>query len=87
MNSDTPLVTFYSIIGCTLLALMITWVGEIPGKEGLPIFSGGDGGRGRAWGDRGAAEEKIGGFVKTVRRYGGVSFSGDCAVGILRQHR
>ncbi len=38
MSNDTPLVTFYSIIGCTLLALVITRVGEIPGKEGMPIF-------------------------------------------------
>ena len=38
MRNDTPLVTFYSIIGCTLLALAITHFGEIPGKEALPIF-------------------------------------------------
>ena len=38
MNSDTPLVTFYSIIGCTLLALAITHLGEIRGKEAMPIF-------------------------------------------------
>ena len=38
MNSDTPLATFYSIIGCTLLALAITHLGEIPGKEAMPIF-------------------------------------------------
>ena len=38
MNSDTPLVTFYSIIGCTLLALVITHVGEMEGKEAMPVF-------------------------------------------------
>ena len=38
MTNDTPLATFYSIIGCTLLALVITHVGEVPGKEAMPIF-------------------------------------------------
>ena len=38
MNTDTPLTTFYSIIGCALLALVITHVGEIEGKEAMPIF-------------------------------------------------
>ena len=38
MNSDTPLATFYSIIGCTLLALVITYVGEMEGKEAMPVF-------------------------------------------------
>ena len=38
MNSDTSLVTFYSIIGCTLLALVITHVGEMEGKEAMPVF-------------------------------------------------
>ncbi len=38
MNNDTPLATFYSIIGCTLLALVITHVREISGKEAMPIF-------------------------------------------------
>ncbi len=38
MGTDTPLVTFYSIIGCTLVALAITHLGEVPGKEAMPIF-------------------------------------------------
>ena len=38
MNSDTPLATFYSIIGCTLLTLVITYVGEMEGKEVMPVF-------------------------------------------------
>ena len=38
MDSDTPLATFYSIIGCTLVALAITHLAGIPGKEAMPIF-------------------------------------------------
>ena len=38
MSNDTPLVTFYSIIGCTLLALAITHVGETEGQEAMPVF-------------------------------------------------
>lgn len=40
MMHDTPIHTFWSIIGMTVLALLITRVMGIPGEKAMPVFVG-----------------------------------------------
>ena len=38
MRHIAPIATFYSIIGCSVVALAITHVAEIEGDEAMPVF-------------------------------------------------
>ena len=38
MRHRPPIATFYSIIGCSIVALVITHTAEIEGDEAMPVF-------------------------------------------------
>ncbi|MBI3665199.1 MAG: hypothetical protein HY236_03070 [Acidobacteria bacterium] len=38
MQRDTPLPTFWSIIGMTLAALVVTHLLKMPGDKAMPVF-------------------------------------------------